>query len=166
MVSRNVRLIRIKVNGTWEEVFVKPYDSLNKVLREYLGLTGTKRGCDYGGCGSCTVVVNGRAVYSCMYPAIKADGKEVITIEGLERNGELHPIQKAFIEVGAFQCGYCTPGAIMSAYALLKSNPHPTREEMVEAFSGNLCRCLGGYGFVEAVQQVIEWKKEGIVKEI
>jgi aerobic-type carbon monoxide dehydrogenase small subunit (CoxS/CutS family) len=158
------RMIRIKLNGKSEEVFVEPYDSLNKVLREYLGLTGTKRGCDYGGCGACTVVVNGRAVYSCMYPAVKADGKEVITIEGLKRGGKLHPIQRAFIEVDAFQCGYCTPGAIMSAYALLLKNPNPSEEEIKEAFSGNLCRCTGGSRFAEAVKLAIAGLKENKLK--
>ena len=151
--------IKFKLNGRWEEVLVKPYDTLNKVLRDYLKLTGTKRGCDYGGCGACTVVVDGKAVYSCMYPAPRVDGKEVITIEGLERDGELHPIQKAFIEVNAFQCGYCTPGAIMSAYALLLSNPEPTEEDIKDAFSGNLCRCTGGAKMVEAVKKVVGLKK-------
>jgi carbon-monoxide dehydrogenase small subunit len=150
--------VRFKLNGAWEEVFVKPYDTLLKVLRDYLKLTGAKRGCDYGGCGACTVVVDGKAVYSCMYPAPRIDGKDVVTIEGLEQNGKLHPIQRAFIEVDAFQCGYCTPGAIMSAYALLTSNPEPADEEIKDALSGNLCRCTGGAKFLEAVRRAISLK--------
>ena len=133
--------IELKVNGKERRLPVRPYDSLNWLLREYLGLTGTKRGCDYGGCGSCTVLVDGAPVYSCMYPAMKAAGKEVTTVEGLEKEGELHPLQQAFLRNNAFQCGYCTPGIIMASYALLKSKPRPSRREMIDALSGNLCRC-------------------------
>jgi aerobic-type carbon monoxide dehydrogenase small subunit (CoxS/CutS family) len=133
--------IELRVNGRTYTVDVDPYDSLNKVLRERLGLTGTKRGCDYGGCGSCTVLVNERSVYSCMFPAMRAERKEITTIEGLERDGEMNPLQKAFVEADAFQCGYCTPGLVMAAHALLLSNPSPGDEEILDAISGNLCRC-------------------------
>lgn len=130
---------------------MKPYDTLNKVLRDYMGLTGTKRGCDYGGCGACTVIVNGKAVYSCMYPAIKAEGKEVLTIEGLSSLG-LHPLQRAFIEKHALQCGYCTPGFLMAAYALLRVNPNPSSDEILEAITGNLCRCGTYQNIIEAIK--------------
>jgi aerobic-type carbon monoxide dehydrogenase small subunit (CoxS/CutS family) len=135
------KTIELKVNGKTYTVDVDPYESLNKILRERLGLTGTKRGCDYGGCGSCTVLVNQKSVYSCMFPALRAEKKEVTTIEGLETDGEMNPIQKAFVEANAFQCGYCTPGLVMAAHALLLSNPSPSDEEIVDAISGNLCRC-------------------------
>jgi aerobic-type carbon monoxide dehydrogenase small subunit (CoxS/CutS family) len=135
------KTIELKVNGKTYSVDVGPYDSLNKVLREYLGLTGTKRGCDYGGCGSCTVLVDQKSVYSCMYPALRAERMEITTIEGLETDGEMNPIQKAFVQANAFQCGYCTPGLVMAAHALLLSNPSPTDEEITDAISGNLCRC-------------------------
>jgi len=145
--------ISFTVNGKNREVQVKPYDTLNRVLREYLELTGTKRGCDYGGCGSCTVIVDSKAIYSCMYPAVKAAGKEILTIEGLERDGNLHPIQSAFAENNAFQCGYCTPGFIMSAYALLAKKPRPTKKEIVDAVSGNLCRCGTYPNILKAIQK-------------
>jgi len=135
------KTVELKVNGKLYTVDVEPYDSLNKVLREHLNLTGTKRGCDYGGCGSCTVLVNQKSVYSCMYPALKARNKEITTIEGLSRNGEPNPIQKAFVEANALQCGYCTPGQIMAAHALLLSNQSPNDEEIIDSISGNLCRC-------------------------
>ncbi len=135
------KTIELKVNGKMYTVDVNPYDSLNKVLRERIGLTGTKRGCDQGGCGSCTVMVNDKAVFSCMYPALKAVNKEITTIEGLEIDGELNPIQQAFVENNAIQCGYCTPGLIMTSYALLRSNSSPSNEEIIDAIAGNLCRC-------------------------
>jgi carbon-monoxide dehydrogenase small subunit len=157
MYKKQIRLI---VNGREEIVEVNPYDSLLKVLREYLGLTGPKRGCDYGGCGACTVVVNGKAVYSCMYPAMKADGKEITTIEGLSKGGKLHPIQRAFIDANAVQCGYCIPGAIMSIYAYTLKNQNPTDEEINEAFSGNLCRCSAGYYWPKATKLALKYMKE------
>ena len=135
------KTIELKVNGKAYTVDADPYDSLNKVLRERLGFTGTKRGCDYGGCGSCTVLVNQKSVYSCMFPALRAEKKEITTIEGLETDGEMSPIQKAFVEANAVQCGYCTPGLVMAAHGLLLSNPSPSDEEMLDAISGNLCRC-------------------------
>jgi len=149
------KTIELKVNGKTYTVDVAPYDSLNKVLREHLGLTGTKRGCDYGGCGSCTVLVNQKSVYSCMFPALRAGNKEITTIEGLEADGEMHPIQKAFVEANAFQCGYCTPGLVMAAHALLLSNPSPTDEEITDAISGNLCRCGVYPNIMKAIKSAI-----------
>ncbi len=135
------KTMELRVNGKKQVVDVEPYDSLNKILRDRLGLTGTKRGCDYGGCGSCTVLVEGKSVYSCMFPAFKAENMEITTIEGLESNGGLNPVQKAFVEDNALQCGYCTPGFVIAAHALLSSNPSPSDEEIIDAISGNLCRC-------------------------
>jgi aerobic-type carbon monoxide dehydrogenase small subunit (CoxS/CutS family) len=149
------KTVELRVNGKLYTVDVEPYDSLNKVLREHLGLTGTKRGCDYGGCGSCTVLVNERSVYSCMYPALKAKNKEITTIEGLEKNGELNPIQKAFVEANAFQCGYCTPGLVMAAQALLLSNHSPSDEEIIDSISGNLCRCGLYPNIIKAIKRVM-----------
>lgn len=143
--------ITLNVNGEDHEVKVDPYDRLADVLRDKLGLTGTKRGCDYGGCGCCTVNIDGKAVYSCMFPALKAVGKHIVTIEGLSSNGILHPIQEAFLKHGGFQCGYCTPGMMMSAKALLERNKSPTEEEVRDALDGNLCRCTGYVKIVEAV---------------
>lgn len=148
------KTVELRVNGKLYTVDVEPYDSLNKVLREHLGLTGTKRGCDYGGCGSCTVLVNEKSVYSCMYPALKAKNKEITTIEGLEKNGELNPIQKAFVEANALQCGYCTPGLVMAAHALLLSNHSPSDEEIIDSISGNLCRCGLYPNIIKAIKRV------------
>jgi len=126
--------IRIEVNGVWHELEVERRTTLLEVLlRDRLHLTGTKNGCGQGHCGACTVIVDGKAVRSCVYLARRADGKSVQTIEGLARDGELHPLQRAFIERGAIQCGFCTPGAIMAAKALLDRNPNPTREEIMAA---------------------------------
>lgn len=149
------KTIELKVNGKAYSVDVNPYDSLNKVLRERLGLTGTKRGCDYGGCGCCTVLVNDKSVYSCMFPVLRAEEKEITTIEGLERDGELSPIQRAFVEANAFQCGYCTPGLVMAAHALLLSNHAPSDEEIVDAISGNLCRCGVYPNIMKAIRKAI-----------
>jgi selenium-dependent xanthine dehydrogenase len=141
------------VNGEFREVDLPPKAMLLDVLRDQLKLTGTKKGCGHNACGSCTVIVDGQAVRSCVYPASRADGKRVQTIEGLAEGDRLHPLQQAFIENGAVQCGFCTPGMIMSAKALLDTNPHPRREEIVEALSGNLCRCTGYAKVIEAVEQ-------------
>lgn len=146
--------ISLTVNGEKREATIEPGDSLNFVLRERLGLTGTKKGCDSGGCGACTVLVNRQPVYSCMMYAPKADGVEVTTIEGLQKGSQLDPIQKAFVSHYALQCGYCTPGFIMLTKALLEKNPHPTEEEVREALVGNLCRCTGYTKIVEAVMSL------------
>ncbi len=148
--------VRLNVNGEEREVVVKPFERLNDVLRATIGLTGTKRGCDTGGCGACTVLLNGRPVYSCMMPAIQAEGKEIVTIEGLGSDGKLDPIQEAMIEHGGIQCGFCTPGVIISAKALLTSNPKQTEADIREALAGNLCRCTGYVKIIEAIRMVVD----------
>jgi carbon-monoxide dehydrogenase small subunit len=145
------KLIELRVNGDAHDVAVSPCDNLNHVLREVLGLTGTKRGCDTGGCGACTVIVAGRAIYSCMYPAERAVGKDVLTIEGLAAGRDLHPLQASFIDAGGIQCGYCTPGMIMAALAILEADPRATEADVREELAGNLCRCTGYVKVVEAV---------------
>ena len=145
-------IVRFRVNGEQTTVHVEPTKTLLDVLREDLFLTGTKRGCDSGECGACTVLLNGQAVHSCLILAAELDGKDVLTIEGLSKDRkELHPLQKAFIEKGAVQCGFCTPGLIMTAKALLDENPNPTEEEVRYGVSGNLCRCTGYSKIVEAI---------------
>ena len=145
-------ILTMMLNGNEISVEVEPGDLLADVLRDKLHLIGTKIGCGEGECGACTVLVDGLAVTSCIYPALKADGRQVTTIEGLQKDGRLHAIQEAFIECTASQCGYCTPGMIMSAYALLNENSNPSVEEIKEGISGNLCRCTGYYQIVEAIQ--------------
>jgi carbon-monoxide dehydrogenase small subunit len=140
------------VNGKEVSVEVEPGDLLAHVLRDRLGLIGTKISCGEGECGSCTVLVDGLTVTSCIYPALKAQGREVTTIEGLSKGTQLHPIQQAFVDVTAPQCGYCIPGMILSAKALLDENPRPTREEIKKGISGNVCRCTGYYQIVEAIE--------------
>ena len=140
---------------------VPPGRRLLDLLREDLGLTGTKEGCGEGECGACTVLVNGRPRLSCLTAAIQVDGKEVLTIEGLRENGELHPIQRAFVEAAGVQCGFCTPGFIMAAYALLKENPDPTPQEVKDWLSGNLCRCTGYQQIVEAVLLAAKHMRDG-----
>ncbi len=144
--------ISFTLNGKPVSVDVNPGETLAEVLRERLGLVGTKIGCEEGECGACTVIVDGKAVTSCIYPAMKVQGAVVETVEGLSREGRLHPLQEAFIEHFASQCGYCTPGFLMSAKALLDRNPHPTEEEILEAIEGNLCRCTGYYQIIEAIK--------------
>ena len=143
--------LRLKVNGENYEVFVDPWKSLNDVLRDEIGLTGVKTGCESGQCGACTVLVDHKAVNSCLMLALQAKGKEITTIEGLEDEGGLHPLQQAFVDHFAIQCGFCTPGMILSAKALLDQNPHPDEEEIRVALGGNLCRCTGYIKIVEAV---------------
>lgn len=150
--------ITLQVNGEEFSVDVEPHWTLLDVLRRELGLTGTKKGCDHGDCGACTVLIDGKAVNSCLVLAVAAEGKEIITIEGLARDGDLHPLQKAFIEYGAIQCGYCSPGMILSAKALLDENPHPAEEEIRKNIAGNLCRCTGYVKIVEAITAVAEGK--------
>ncbi|MEJ5375040.1 MAG: (2Fe-2S)-binding protein [bacterium] len=147
------RRISFLLNGEVQELEVEDHWSLLHLLREELGLTGTKEGCGSGECGACTVIVNGKAVNSCLYFAVEVDGKEVLTIEGLAApDGTLHPLQKAFVEHGAIQCGFCTPGMIMSAKALLDENPSPTQEEIRHALAGNLCRCTGYIQIFRAIE--------------
>lgn len=146
-----MHLITIKVNGETHQLAVRPNLTLLNLIRDKLGLTGTKKGCELGDCGACTVILDGRTVNSCLVLAVEADGKEVITIEGLAQGSILHPLQRAFIQHGAIQCGYCTPGMILSAKALLDKNPRPTEAEVKEAIAGNLCRCTGYARIVKAV---------------
>jgi carbon-monoxide dehydrogenase small subunit len=150
------QLIELKVNGEIHEVMVEPHRTLLEVLREKLGLTGTKEACDTGECGACAVLLDGIPVNSCLVLALDARGKEIITIEGLADGSKLHPLQKAFKDHGATQCGFCTPGMIITAKALLDDNPKPTVQEIREAISGNLCRCTGYGKVVEAIQAVAE----------
>lgn len=148
--------LKLKINGKEYHVKVKPYKRLLDVLRDELHLTGTKEGCGIGECGACTVIMDGKAVNACLVLAASAEGREIYTIEGLEENGRLHPLQEAFIRHNALQCGFCTPGMIMSAKALLDKNPRPTREEIKEAISGNLCRCTGYHQIIAAIEEVSE----------
>lgn len=146
------RTIQFTVNGDSVEVEVHPHWTLLRVLRDELDLTGAKQGCGEGECGACTVIVNGLAVNSCIYPVIEAEGKEVLTIEGLMgEDNQLHPIQQAFLEKAGVQCGFCTPGMIMSAKALLDKNPSPKEDEIRHAIAGNMCRCTGYVQIVESV---------------
>ena len=153
--------ILLRVNGIEEEAFVEPWWSLARVLREELNLTGTKIGCETGDCGSCTVLIDGKAVKSCLYLALKARDKDILTIEGLKgANGQLHPLQEAFVEHFAVQCGYCIPGMILTAKALLDENPNPTEKEIREYLAGNLCRCTGYTKIVEAILGVRDKMKQ------
>ena len=145
------RQVRMRVNGEEVEGWVEPRRTLLDFLRDDLNLTGTKKGCDLGNCGACTVLMDGKPINSCLVLTVEAEGSEVLTIEGLSEGSKLHPIQEAFIEHGAVQCGYCTPGMILSAKALLEENPRPTEEEVRVAISGNLCRCTGYKKIVEAI---------------
>ena len=145
------QLLKLRLNGEDYEVCVDPWKVLRDVLRDELGLTGVKEGCTTGNCGACTVLIDGKAVKSCLVLACQAAGKDVLTIEGLGRNGELHPLQQAFIDHFAVQCGFCTPGMILSAKALLNENPNATEDDVKHALHGNLCRCTGYVKIVEAV---------------
>jgi len=146
------QVIKLKVNGEPYTVAVYPWQTLNEVLREEINLTGVKIGCGSGDCGACTVMVDGRAVSSCLTLAMEMQGKEIMTVEGLAPSGEtLHPIQESFVEKGAIQCGFCTPGMEMAALNLLRQNPTPTDYEIREALAGNLCRCTGYKKIIEAV---------------
>jgi aerobic carbon-monoxide dehydrogenase small subunit len=146
------------VNGEEHEVEIESNRLLLQILRDTLGLTGTKEGCSIGVCGACSVIVDGRVVSSCLTLAASCAGKDIQTIEGLAKNGKLHPLQQAFIEYGGFQCGICTPGQIMAAKSLLDENPTPTEDEVKEWMSGNLCRCTGYYKILEAVMAVVNNK--------
>jgi carbon-monoxide dehydrogenase small subunit len=148
--------LEMTLNGKPVSVEIEPGDLLADVFRDKLGLIGTKIACSEGECGACTVLVDGETVTSCIYPAMKAHGRQVLTIEGLSEGRELHPIQAAFAAHAAAQCGYCTPGFIMAAKALLDENPNPTREEIVAGISGNLCRCTGYYQIVDAIEDAAE----------
>ena len=147
------RLASFVVNGEPRSVSFPPNATLLEVLREQLGLTGTKHGCELGECGTCTVLVDGVPILSCLALALSHAGAAIDTVEGLARDGSLHPLQEAFADLGAAQCGYCTPGFLLAAKALLDAEPHPSRERIVEALSGNLCRCTGYLKIFEAVEE-------------
>ncbi len=153
--------IAFAVNGTNRSVTTDPQRPLLEVLREDFGLTGTKYGCGEGVCGACTVLVDGRRVLSCHTPVGDVVGKAVLTIEGLARGERLHPVQEAFLAEGAMQCGYCTPGMILSAVALLQTNPHPSEQQIVEGMNGNLCRCNGYLRIIRAVQRAAGTARAG-----
>jgi carbon-monoxide dehydrogenase small subunit len=154
-----LKLIKFYVNRELSELYLDPSKKLLDVLREDLGLTGAKPACRTGHCGTCKVIIDGAAVNSCLVSMEKVKGKKVLTIEGLSSDGNLHPIQKAFVVSGAIQCGYCTPGMIMTAKALLDRNPEPTEEEVRKALSGNLCRCTGYKKQVQAVLLAASWMR-------
>ena len=145
------RIINFKLNGEDVEVLAPDNITMCDFLRKDLHLTGTKRGCEDGECGACTILLDGSAVDSCLMLAVEADGHEVVTIEGVMKDGVLHPVQKEFIDKWALQCGFCTPGMIMSALSLLHENPHPTEQEIRDGIAGNLCRCTGYTKIVEAI---------------
>lgn len=148
-----MRTLKFILNGDEIEIGVHDRETLLEVLRHRLGMTGTKQGCDQGECGSCTVLLDGQPVLSCLTLALRVENRQVTTIEGLAEGGKLHPIQTAFQEAGAVQCGFCTPGMVLTAKALLDRNPHPCREDIKEALAGNLCRCTGYKKIVEAVER-------------
>jgi carbon-monoxide dehydrogenase small subunit len=146
--------IEMRINGTVHRLSVEPTETVADVLRSRLGMTGTNKDCCMGICGACTVMLDDRTVSSCLLLAVQADGSDITTVEGLESAEGLSPVQEAFLRYGAVQCGYCTPGFVITATALLKENPHPTREQIVDALRGNLCRCTGYKKIVEAVEAV------------
>jgi len=146
------RLLRLQVNGETKEVATEVSKTLLEVLREDLGLTGTKHGCELGECGTCAVLVDGEPVLSCLMLGIEAENTEIVTVEGMTQNGKPHPLQKAFADLGAAQCGYCIPGILLTAKALLDEKPHPTRDEIRQALAGNLCRCTGYTKILQAVE--------------
>jgi len=150
------KIVTLTVNDKQHELALHANETLADVLREKIGLTGTKKGCELGDCGSCTVLLDGRPVNSCLVLAVQAAGKTVQTIEGLQAGADLHPLQQAFVDKGAIQCGFCSPGMILSSHSLLEKNDHPGEEEIRRAISGNLCRCTGYQKIVEAVQAAAE----------
>ena len=150
--SRKTSQIRFTLNGEATDVAFAPYKTLLEVLREDLGFTGTKHGCELGECGACAVLLDGKPVLSCLVLALECDGRQVQTVEGLASEGKLHPLQDAFADLGAAQCGYCTPGILVTAKAWLEENPHPSRDQLRQALSGNLCRCTGYLQIFEAVE--------------
>lgn len=145
--------VRLQVNGFEYDLLIKPHWTLVDVLRDEIGLTGTKKGCGKGECGACTVIMDGEAILACLVLAVRAQGKRILTIEGLAREGQLDSLQDAFVQYGAIQCGFCTPGMIMISRALISKIPHPTEEEIKKVLSGNLCRCTGYLKIIEAVRK-------------
>ncbi|MGB9750019.1 MAG: (2Fe-2S)-binding protein [Caldisericia bacterium] len=155
-----MEIISFKVNGISKTIQIEGHESLLDILREKVNLTGTKRGCDDGSCGACTVVVNGEAVKSCIFSAKKLNGAEVITIEGITKNGDLHPIQKAMIDSGAIQCGFCTPGIIMELYSLFNKNLNASENELIDALAKHLCRCTGYESILDGAKLAQRYIKE------
>ena len=155
-----LKIIHMNVNGKAVELAIDDRESLLDTLRNHLGLTSVKKGCEVGECGACTVIIDGETIDSCIYLAVWAEGKNIRTLEGLEKNGELTRIQEAFIEEGAVQCGFCTPGFIMSATVLLEQGKELTREEIKKKMSGNLCRCTGYQNIVNAVEKVMHERND------
>lgn len=158
------RSMVLSVNGRSHALEVEPHHSLLSVLRERLGLTGTKEGCNAGDCGACTVLLDGAPVNACLVLAIQAEGQEITTIEGVGKDGQLDPLQEAFVRCGAVQCGFCTPGVVMSSVALLRESPRPTRVEIQDALSGNLCRCTGYIQIIEAIEAVADREENGGIR--
>ena len=148
--------ISFRLNGRPTETWTRPDRLLHDLLREDLGLTGTKKGCEQGECGACTVIMNGKAILSCLTPALKAEGRDILTVEGMAGKAGLHPLQDSFLEEGAVQCGYCIPGMLLSTKVLLDENPQPNVAEVKQAISGNLCRCTGYTRIIQAVQKAAE----------
>jgi aerobic-type carbon monoxide dehydrogenase small subunit (CoxS/CutS family) len=159
--SQKTARIRINLNGEPTDVTFAPYKTLLEILREDLGHTGTKHGCELGECGACAVLLESKPVLSCLLLALECDNKNILTVEGLASHGALHPLQEAFADLGAAQCGYCTPAILVTAKALLDQNPHPNRDQIREALSGNLCRCTGYLQIFEAVEAAILKIAEG-----
>jgi aerobic-type carbon monoxide dehydrogenase small subunit (CoxS/CutS family) len=155
IASQKTSHIRMTLNGEEVDVSFAPYKTLLEVLREDLGHTGTKHGCELGECGACVVLLDGKPVVSCLILALECDGRSILTVEGLARDGSLHPLQEAFADLGAAQCGYCTPGILVTAKALLDQNTHPSRDQIRDALSGNLCRCTGYLQIFEAVEEAV-----------
>ena len=151
--------IQVTINGRVYQEDVEPRILLSHFLRENIGLTGTHIGCVVGECGACSVLLDGKVVKSCLHFAVQADGREITTIEGLAKNGELNPVQEAFVKNYAFQCGYCTPGMVMTSYALLQTNPNPTDDEIRKALAGNLCMCTGYVQIVDAVKEAAAMRR-------
>jgi aerobic-type carbon monoxide dehydrogenase small subunit (CoxS/CutS family) len=152
------QLLKLNVNGQEYELYINPKTLLVEAIRNHIGLTGTKRGCETVSCGACTVMVDDMAVKSCSVLAVQVEGRHVTTVEGLEKNGKLAPIQKAFLDQGSYQCGFCTPGMLMSCEAFLEENPTPMRQEIKEGIEGNICRCTGYNSIVRAVEAVVDGK--------
>jgi len=148
--------LKFKVNGQPYDIYVKPKTLLVEVLRDHLGLTGTKRGCNSSSCGACTVMLNGMAVKSCSMLALQANGADIMTVEGLAKGNKLHPLQEAFLDHGSYQCGFCTSGMLMALRALLEENPKPTKEQIKEGIDGNICRCTGYNSIIRAVTAVVK----------
>ncbi len=153
------RIIHLNINDEEYQVIVRPRESLLDVLRNKLSLTGTKKGCNEGDCGACTILMGGRAVNACLVLAVEAEGQKIITIEGLANGPQLHPLQEAFVQYGGFQCGYCTPGMILAAKALLDENPDPTEDEIRKGISGNVCRCTGYTKIIQSIQEAVRSMK-------